>query len=257
MSFLQSIITTFSMYSRLPTPRIDWKPENLRYSLSFFPLVGVVIGLLLFGWLWLGNLLGFGEILFSAGLTLIPIAVTGGLHLDGYCDTMDALSSNGTLEEKRRIMKDPHTGAFAIISLSGWFLACFALCTAIPRDPRWIILLGLIQVIGRALSGLLGIRGKASKKDGLLNTFTGAAQKDLSSGILCGWLILSLGGMALIDPFAALISGVLTAFWGWRVYAMAKKEFGGMSGDIAGFTVETTSLILLAGVVLLSFMEGL
>ena len=98
-------------------PNVEWKPESMRYMMCFFPLVGVVIGLLLAGWVWLSGALGFGAILRGAGSVLIPAAVSGGIHLDGFADTCDALASNAGPERRGEILKDPHTGAFAVIGL--------------------------------------------------------------------------------------------------------------------------------------------
>ena len=54
---------------------------------------------------------------------LIPVLVTGGIHLDGLLDTADALSSWQTRERRLEILKDSHAGAFAIIVCCGYFLA--------------------------------------------------------------------------------------------------------------------------------------
>ena len=62
----------------------------------------------------------------AAGFALIPVWITGGIHLDGYADTCDALSSYGDREKKLEILKDPHCGAFAVIRLCSYFLAYFA-----------------------------------------------------------------------------------------------------------------------------------
>ena len=73
------------MYSRIPMPPIEWKEENRRYALCFFPLIGAVIGAVMLGWQWLCNVLGAGDMLFAVGCTVIPIAITGGIHLDFRC----------------------------------------------------------------------------------------------------------------------------------------------------------------------------
>ncbi len=96
------------MFSRVPMPKVAWKPENMRFALAALPLVGALIGALLWGWAWLCGVLSIGKILFAAGMTLLPLLVSGGIHLDGFCDTVDALSSHATQERKREILKDPH-----------------------------------------------------------------------------------------------------------------------------------------------------
>ena len=46
----KSIAIAFSMYSKIPMVQFEWKEEDMRYSMCFFPLVGIVIGLL--SWCW-------------------------------------------------------------------------------------------------------------------------------------------------------------------------------------------------------------
>ena len=117
MKIMRNITVAFSMFSQIPMPRVAWNDENMRYMLCAFPLIGVVIGLCLWAWTGVCILLGINTILFAAGMTLIPVAVTGGIHLDGFSDTVDALSSHAAPEKKREILKDPHAGAFAVIGV--------------------------------------------------------------------------------------------------------------------------------------------
>ena len=125
MWLLNAMIIAIAMYSKIPMPRVDWNEKNMRYAMCFFPLVGVIIGVLE---IVAGNLItvwkGEGTFFYAVVLTLIPVFITGGIHLDGFADTMDAKSSYGDREKKLEILKDPHTGAFAIISLCCYFLLC-------------------------------------------------------------------------------------------------------------------------------------
>lgn len=86
MNMLKSLIIALAMYSKLPVPNIDWDEKNMRYAMCFFPVVGVIIGALVFG---AGQLIlrytECGKLFFAAVMTMIPVAVTGGIHLDGVC----------------------------------------------------------------------------------------------------------------------------------------------------------------------------
>ena len=96
---LKSMLSAFLMYSRIPVPQVEWKEENRRYSLCFFPLIGVVQGIIFTLWRILCTKLNFGEILFSCVAVFIPVLVNGGIHLDGFCDTSDMLASYGDKEK--------------------------------------------------------------------------------------------------------------------------------------------------------------
>ena len=122
---MKSLIIAFAMYSKIPMPRVDWEKKALSWALCWFPLVGAVIGAVLYGWMALARYLGFGPLFFAAFALLIPIALSGGIHLDGFCDTCDALSSHQSRERKLEILKDSHTGAFAIICCGLYLLVFF------------------------------------------------------------------------------------------------------------------------------------
>ena len=98
---LRSAAMAFLMFSVIPMPRVEWKKENMRYMLCCLPLVGAVIAGALYVWMLLSRELGFGKVLYAAGLTLLPVLLSGGIHLDGFCDTADALSSHAAPERKR------------------------------------------------------------------------------------------------------------------------------------------------------------
>ena len=87
---LRSLATAFSMYSSIPVPRVEWREENMRYVMCFFPLVGVVTGPAIWCWLWLCRQFGVGAPLAAVVCTALPVLVSGGIHLDGFCDTVDA-----------------------------------------------------------------------------------------------------------------------------------------------------------------------
>ena len=92
MNLIRSFFIAFSMYSKIPMPRTDWTKESMRYAMCFFPVIGAVIGGLLYLWIYLtGD--STGSLFRAAVAVLIPIIITGGIHLDGLLDTADALSS--------------------------------------------------------------------------------------------------------------------------------------------------------------------
>ena len=130
---LQTIAVAFAMFSALPVPQFAWNQKNMRYAMCAFPLIGVVIG-----GLWcLCGALPLPMPAKAAGFCLIPVWVTGGIHLDGYADTCDALSSYGDREKKLEILKDPHCGAFAVIRLCSYFAAYLAFAPAWTLRPGW------------------------------------------------------------------------------------------------------------------------
>ena len=173
MIVLQTIAVAFAMFSAIPVPQFDWNEKNMRYALCAFPLIGAVIGAV---WCVCG-VLPLPGLAKAAGFALVPVWVTGGIHLDGYADTCDALSSYGDRTKKLEILKDPHCGAFAVIRLCSYFLATFALCTCVRFTPRAGALWALALVLERALSGYAVAAFPMAKNTGLAHTFATAADK--------------------------------------------------------------------------------
>jgi adenosylcobinamide-GDP ribazoletransferase len=195
MIFWETVAAAFSVFSQIPVPRTEWTEKNLRYMLCAFPLVGAVIGLLLWGWSLLCQALGFGRILFAAGLTLLPVLVTGGIHLDGYCDTVDALASNASPERRREILKDTYTGAFAVIGVCAYLLLYFALATEVSGAPGTAPALGLMHVLSRALSGLAVLLFPASTNQGMLAAFKESADKRNATAVLLAVFTAAAGSL--------------------------------------------------------------
>ena len=81
MKFLEPMIIAFSMYSKIPMPRIEWNKENMIYTMCFFPLIGVATGAIIYlaGMFLDGNIFSkvhSGRLMFAAVMTLIPVFVS-------------------------------------------------------------------------------------------------------------------------------------------------------------------------------------
>ena len=248
MRRMRGIATAFSLFSKIPMPSTEWDRHNLRYVLAALPLVGAVIGLVLWGWSALCGTLGFGLWLRAAGLTLLPVAVTGGLHLDGLADTSDALASCAPVEVRREILKDPHTGAFAVIALSSYLLLYFALCTELAAGCQTLWVTGLIPCISRSLAGLLSLHAPCAETGGLLDTLSGSRGK--GSVLLLSLQLVLFGGAALWlvgwTGLALLAAGGLSLL---RTARIAGRQFGGLSGDLVGYQIQWSELAMLGAAV--------
>ena len=173
MTVLQTIAVAFAMFSAIPMPQFEWSQKNMRYALCAFPLIGAVCGGL---WCLVG-VLPVPELVRAAGFCLVPVLVTGGIHLDGFADTCDALSSYGDAEKKLEILKDPHCGAFAVIRLCTYFILYFALCASVKFTVRFGVVWILALTLERAFSGLAVASFPMAKNTGLAHTFAEAADR--------------------------------------------------------------------------------
>lgn len=255
MRAFRTIAAAFSMFSRIPVPAFSWEEDSLRYMLCAFPLVGAVIGLVCWGWTALCALLSAPAVLCAGGLCAIPILLTGGIHLDGFCDTWDALSSHGDPGKKQEILKDPHIGAFAGIRLGLYFVLTFALWTALPVYPPLLVLLTFC--LSRSLSGLTVAVFPLAKDTGLVHTFASAADRKRVAGflaVLSAGLILAMGlAGGGISGWLAAAAALLTLL---RYHRAAIRQFGGISGDLAGWFLQTAELWMLSALVLGALIGG-
>ena len=246
MRLIQSFIIAFSTYSRMPMPRAEWSEENKRYSMCFFPLIGAALGLVLAAWLWLCRRLGIGELLRGSIAAILPILVTGGIHMDGFMDTMDAMSSWQTRERRMEILKDSHTGAFAVIGCAAYLLANAGLYSELTSA----LPMGCAFVLSRCLSALALNHLPKANPGGLLSGFADAARKR-AVDVACGCYVLVCAALLIISSgwlgLAVLAAAGICLFY-YRHFAM--KHFGGVTGDLAGWFVQITEIACLAALVL-------
>lgn len=233
-----------SMYSRIPVPSVEWSGAGMRYALCFFPLVGVVIGLAVAGFAWLAGQLELNLPAFCCVGTVIPLVITGGIHMDGFLDTVDARSSFQSRERKLEILKDPHAGAFAICGCGIYLLLYVAVFSQLRREAAAAA--GAVYVLSRAFSGWSVVSFPKARKDGLASAFSTQAEKRVVQAAMAAWAaaavcwLLATGGVAA--AVAVAVAALGTCLW---YYRMAMKEFGGMTGDLAGYFLQVAELVML------------
>ena len=244
MIILRSLVSAFLMYSRIPMPQVEWKEENRRYSLCFFPLVGAVIGLLFILWRHFCAWFGIGNFLAGAVSVIIPILVTGGIHLDGFCDVIDAKSSFGDRAKKLEIMSDPHIGSFAAMRLCIYLILQTALLCEI-KNISTIIIIAVGFVLSRSLSGIAAVTFKNAKSSGFLQEFSNPAHKKITLFTLSAIVILCFAAMLFQNVISGIsvIIGTILCFAYYRFSAY--KNFGGITGDLAGWFLQICEMSIL------------
>ena len=249
---LKSALIAFSMFSAIPVPQTNWDERSMQYSLCAFPFVGVVIALCGKGWDMLCTVISVPELMRGAGLCLLPVLLTGGIHLDGYADTWDALSSHTEVENRQKILKDPHLGAFAGIRLCVYFIASLALWTCLT-EVRLFSLLG-IYGLSRCLSGIALTVFPLRPGSGLARTFAEAAKRRQVRGILC-IMALFFAGLLVVGGGPLPCAAAVIVFLRYR--RICERDFEGLSGDLAGWFVQTAEIWMLAMLILSQFVGEL
>lgn len=239
----KSFVTAFSTYSKIPMPKVEWDEENMKYAVCFFPLVGAVIGGVWLLWLYLADRCGFSPILRAAVATLIPIIISGGIHLDGFCDITDAFSSWQPREKRLEILKDPHVGAFAIIGCGCYLLAYFGIMSEL-QFGRTAAVCACGFVLSRSLSALALVNFRSARPNGMLDTFAQASRKRPVTIVAIIYIIACAAAMALLN-LAACAAALIACACAFLLYhRLAYKKLGGTTGDMAGWFVQICELAI-------------
>ncbi|KQZ92305.1 adenosylcobinamide-GDP ribazoletransferase [Pseudomonas sp. Root562] len=216
-------------------------PEQLGRSLLFYPLVGLLFGIILWTFNWL--MLGAPLLLHAALLLTAWVLLSGALHLDGLADSADAwLGGFGDRERTLTIMKDPRSGPIAVVALVLVLLLKFCALLALIEQSHALALI-IVPLIGRtALLGLFlttpyvraGGLGQA-----LADHLPRSAGKQImvTSAVVCV-LIAGFGGVLALALAAAMF------VW---LRQMMLRRLGGTTGDTAGALLELLEVAVLVG----------
>ena len=219
------------------------QPEELGRSLAWYPLVGLLLGAVLWG---LSALTGFLPVPLRAALLLaVWVLLTGGLHLDGLADCADAwVGGHGDRSRTLEIMKDPRAGPMAVVAIGVLLILKFAALQALLAEGAGRALL-LPPLLGRTAMPLLFLTTPYLRAQGLgtelMRHLPRAAALAVTLLVLAA-TILGFGGAGWLA-----VLGMLALFALLR--ALLMRRLGGMTGDTAGAVlelVEACTLVLLA-----------
>ncbi|MEB0120436.1 adenosylcobinamide-GDP ribazoletransferase [Pseudomonas sp. CCI1.2] len=220
------------------------KPEELGRSLLFYPLVGVLFGLLLMA---LNSLLAGTPLMLHAALLLtVWVLLSGGLHLDGLADSADAwLGGFGDRERTLSIMKDPRSGPIAVITLVLVLLLKFCALLALIENHHSAGLL-LAPVIGRSAMLGLFLGTPYVRAGGLGQALADHLPRTLGKQVL---LITAVGCVLVagMSGAIALLTAGVCFFW---LRHLMLRRLGGSTGDTAGALLELLEMAVLVALAL-------
>ncbi len=216
----------------------EFKGEDIAESRPFFPIVGLCIGIFLsIFYLLLKRVVP--EFTTSI-LTLALLAfLTKGFHLDGLCDTFDALGVFSK-EDRQKIMKDEKIGVFGLLSLI--FLICCEISSlhALKRDIYRVLI--TFPVVGRvAILQMAYLAKDFYYKEGMGYLFIkDFKDEDFFIGVLYSAVIVLLAA-----GFSGILAFLLTGFFVYLLSVFWKRAFLGITGDVLGATLELSQLFYL------------
>ena len=245
--WLKAFATAIIFLTRLPMPFIrNINAEDEGRALLCFPLVGFIIGLLL--WLLAALLQPYlSTLVVAALLTAFWAAVTGGLHLDGLADSADGwLGGMGDVERTLEIMHDPRCGSGALVAVICVLIIKFAALTVIVQHQLWPALM-IAPIVGRCVGPLLFIQGSLLsapyvQPSGIAKNFIDhcpAAARHIA-------VLLAVGSSWLFSDFKTTVVIVLgCTLTLYLLRRLMMKRLGGATGDTAGAATEIIEVVVL------------
>lgn len=240
---LRTFLFAWQFLTAIPLSRSthDAKPEELAASMSWYPLVGCLLGALLAT---ADMLLAqvFSSQVTNVLLILLLVAITRGLHQDGLADMVDGLAGGRTAQARLTIMRDGRVGA---IGATGLFLALclrYAGLNALPVGEHIALLIGM-PVVGRwaMVVGAFHVT-YARSEGGLAQPFLAhLSWRHLCVATATTGLVLTL----LLGPWPALCCLLIGMALVRLSTAWFHRMFGGVTGDLLGATNEGAEILFI------------
>lgn len=212
--------------------------KRLRRTTIFFPFVGLLIGIMLFLTAKLSSLL-LPLSVSDALVLIVLIIITGGLHIDGFADTIDGFAGGKDKENILIIMKDSRIGTFGVTGLIMLLMTKYLAIQSLPVDSKYLILT-VMPVFGRWSVLPMGLLFEYARTEGGTGkAFAGSIKlKEFIIGtILSSVIIVSLLGVKGFLMIAVIFIATLI------IGRHSENRIGGITGDVFGATIEINELI--------------
>ena len=256
MKLINGFFMAWGNFCAIPCPCRRWDEDARTWMLVMFPLIGGMMGILWYGLCRLMALCTVPAPVFAALMTAYPFAASGFIHLDGFMDCNDAILSRRSLPERQRILKDSHVGAFAVITTILLFLLFFsAMWTIIQNGEKWDIwCLIFLPILARASSAKAVLTCPPLSSSQYKAVFNKRENRIYRGSLLFIWIlaagIMTGGAFFLYEKqWSSMLTAVCGLAASWLSGSYARKQLGGMSGDVAGYMLvwtELTTVLFLA-----------
>lgn len=237
--YIKAMLMSFTMFTAVPFCYHKWDEEARPLMTLFLPLVGAFTGGL---WTLAAYILRWISApvpVAAAVLCAFPFLITGGIHIDGYMDVTDAIRSWRGIEERRRILKDPHVGSFAAVYTVLLIAAQFALFLSAPADANLFALL-VIAVVSRTVAAICVTLLRPMET----SEYSGAYRKGIKkshAALLFAVLALSVAaGFVFAGKYGFVSCAVIAGYTLHLIRAF--RSLGGMSGDVSGYAMTFAEL---------------
>lgn len=214
---------------------------------AWFPLVGLGLGGILLG-LDIAAREALPDLVVGAILVAALLALTRAIHTEGFLDCCDGLFGGYTREDRLRILKDTHVGAFAVIGGAALLLLKWSAITGLPDDARTGLLLVFPCLSRFGMVATMALFPYAREQGLGISFQEGRRWWQVAFGLAtaAAAAVLALGGGGAILLGIVVVVSLALGRWMTRL-------LGGMTGDTYGAVNEVGEVAaLVLGIALFS-----
>ena len=230
------VLSSLRFFTRLPLPTRETEPPDWAHIAWSAPLAGAIVGAIGGLALIIADELSLPPFLAAAFAIGALVLTTGALHEDGLADVADGFGGGSTREEKLAIMRDSRIGAFGAIALVLCLLLRVGALAALQRHSPSFAFAGLVLANSAARAGALAPLAwlGPARSDGAGASAGRLDSAHLLAAALSVAAIAFVTGLSSLGVVRALFACVLAAGSAWGVCALARRQIGGQTGDVAG-----------------------
>jgi adenosylcobinamide-GDP ribazoletransferase len=244
------LLAAFQFLTLLPISR-GFTSEQIGRSTAYFPVVGIVIGLILAGINYVLSLILPSTVVNILLITALAV-FSGALHLDGLADTLDGIAGHRTAEERLKIMRDSRIGGFGAIGMALFLLIEYVLLNSIPDNMKLYVLILAPTVSRWAMVNAIFVYPYA-RASGLGTSFKESV--NWQQFVAATLVTLIVAGVLF------RIAGIAIMAFAWIIITLVanylKRQLGGLTGDTYGAINEVAVLSVFLMVTMLAFKHWL
>jgi adenosylcobinamide-GDP ribazoletransferase len=240
---LSGFVTAWQFLTAIPVSRRHQPlaSDRLARSMLWFPPVGLAIGGLLVGAMWLCEVV-LSRTVSDALAVVLLIILTRGLHLDGLSDTIDGWGGGRTPQQRLAIMRDSRIGAMGAMALIADLGLRYVGLSVLPEHIRWLVVASM-PLVGRWAMAVAGLGMLYARPEGgMAQPFLDHLKTEhvvgatLFAGIWLTWGFGLTGALGLLAAFGLLARSMAL---------LSRRLCGGLTGDGFGLINEIAEVTFL------------
>lgn len=234
---MKAFFVALQFLTRLPSPNYaNIEPIVFGKSVIYFPIVGLITGLLLASFDYIFSFLPISVL--AVLVLLLSILINGALHLDGLADGADAWLAGGDKNKSLEIMKDPHVGSAGAVSIVLILLFKYTLLLEIVGQGMWLLLL-LIPIVSRTVPLAVMLTLPYARKDGIAQDMVKLLPRNAT--VICVILVIFFSIVFNYFALLTLAIGMLL------LSRLMMNRLGGFTGDTLGASIEISEVLFIFG----------